>query len=117
MEPWFTQGIRISARRKNFLYHLKNEESCQSSKITVKEKYEATWTLIRQHTQANMKRNTSVLEGIDKQLSPEEILNTVNEFFSSQGTASKMINEASKQTSEPMCNSIVFFPTDAMEIE
>ncbi|KAL3275947.1 hypothetical protein HHI36_020681 [Cryptolaemus montrouzieri] len=71
--------------------------------------------LIRQHTQANIRRNTSILEEMDKQLSPEEI--TVNEFFLNQGTASKMINEPSKQTSEQICNSIVFLPTDAMQIE
>ncbi|KAL3278396.1 hypothetical protein HHI36_013724, partial [Cryptolaemus montrouzieri] len=54
---------------------------------------------------------------MDEQLSPEEILSTVNEFFLSQVTASKMINEPSKQTSEQIRNSSVLLPTDAMEIK
>ncbi|KAL3279995.1 hypothetical protein HHI36_017503 [Cryptolaemus montrouzieri] len=92
-------------------------EITNSRDVESKNKSKAPWTLMRQHTQANMKRNTSILEEMDKQLGPEEILNSVNEFFLSQGTASKMINEPSKQTSEQICNSIVFLPTDAMEIE
>ncbi|KAL3273146.1 hypothetical protein HHI36_014600 [Cryptolaemus montrouzieri] len=95
MKPWITQGIRISARRKNFLYHLKKKGEIsigyykknseilkrvvRAAKLLSSEKYvlesknqsKATWTLIRQHTQA-MKRNTSILEEMDKQLSPEK---------------------------------------------
>ncbi|KAL3280178.1 hypothetical protein HHI36_017678 [Cryptolaemus montrouzieri] len=141
MKQWITQGIRISTRRKNFLYHLKNKgeiskgyyekysgilkrvfraaKLLSSGKYVLesKNKCKPTWTHIRQHTQANMKRNTSILEEKDKQFSPEEILNTVNKFFLSQGTASKMFNEPSKQTSEQIFNNIVFLPTDVMGIE